>query len=545
MADPNPRTQEPELAQDVEVHIPAPDAAGSGAQASEATLSRGGDAELARDVDRATGGAARDLARAFQANAEALQSMHEIQAQLATALKRGDRSEMVVQSTQALNETFRNLTTIQRQMLSQMEAQQAATRRTPLVPLMILGLLIVVLGGIYLIIDQLQQARPSMEEMARARDENEHGRLEAYREGQTRGMEEGRTKLTTLGDELERSRIRQHALEQDRDAARADVQELQREKRAVEIERDDFADRAVKAQNEAMARKLMEDESRAQKAKLAVAEARLAQFEEDLKRERERSLRLMKERAAYGYGLKDDAPLIDVRYPDREPASPVQPSAQPETPEPAPIDLDDSVSPSTPPPPAPPTKDPLGMPPAGPGELPSPTVLNPDGTPVRRDPSAKPGAFPPPTPPVEGGDQPATKPVPVDWRRDLNRNPVLTGNVRSIVNRLLGAGSNTTRSRTEWQLSRLGGVTQDLLGDVMLLQYDTAGRLVGNISAQEMRLVADRAGKLVSVTVKNGKRVFDGKSEPLPASGYRLIVAKGEDHVRAWQNSGLVMVHEK
>ncbi|MDJ0974436.1 MAG: hypothetical protein QNJ98_08265 [Planctomycetota bacterium] len=539
-----PRSSEPELAKDVEIHAPVPHGSG--------------DAELARDVDQATGGAARELARAFQANAEALQSIHEVQATLATSLKRGDRSEMMLQSTQALNETFRNLTTIQRQMLTQMQEQQAATRRSPLVPMMLLGLLVVLLGGVYLIIDQLQEARPSMEELARVRDENEQGRLEAYRDGEARGMEAAGSKLASLEDEVDRSRLRVHALESERDAARADVEELEREKRAVETERNDLADRVVKAQNEAMARKLVEDTAREHKADLVVAKARLDQLEADLERERARNERLLKQVAAYG--LLKEEPLIDVRYPDREaakpdatppptslpatpaPASDVPPATPPATPTAEPVDLEDLPGPEAPvASPAVPGDD-LGAPPTGPGDLPAPRVRSPDGGPA---------PFPPPAPNrTEPADAPApegpkTQPVPVDWRRDLNRDAVLTGRIRSVVNRLLDAGSQTTRSRSEWQLTKLGGVTQDVLGDVMLLQYDNAGRLIGNLSAQEMRIIANRDTKVVTLVLKTGKRVFDRRAEPLPEQGVRLIVAKGEEHVRAWRNSGLVMIHDK
>lgn len=525
------RATEPELAKDVEIHAPVPHA---------------GDSDLAREVDQATGGAARDLARAFQANAEALQSIHEIQATLATALKRNDRSEMMLQSTQALNETFRNLTTIQRQMLTQMQEQQAASRRSPLVPMMLLGLLVVLLGGVYLIIDQLQEARPSMEELARVRDENERGRLDAYREGQARGVEEAGTKLTSLEDELDRSRVRLLALEGERDAARADIDELEREKRSIETERNDLADRVVKAQNEAMARKLVEETAREHKADLVVAQARLQQLEQDLERERTRNERLLKQVAAYGLGLADEEPLIEVRYPDRErPAPSAVPPAPDAGPGPPPVSRDPvdlEEVPGAPRAPTRPAPDDLGSPPAGPGELPAPTVRMADGTPAR---------FPPPDPsPGEPAEQtapaaPRPQPIPVDWRRDLNRDAVLTGRIRSVVNRLLGAGSETTRSRSEWQVSKLGGVTQDVLGDVMLLQYDPSGRLLGNLSAQEMRIVADREGKVVTLVLKTGRRVFDGRAQPLPDQGVRLIVAKGDDHVRAWLNSGLVMVHDQ
>ena len=58
----------------------------------------------------------REIAHAFRLNAEALHTLKQMQGDLARQVKRGDRSELVLQSTRSLNETFRNLTAVQREL---------------------------------------------------------------------------------------------------------------------------------------------------------------------------------------------------------------------------------------------------------------------------------------------------------------------------------------------------------------------------------------------------------------------------------------------
>jgi hypothetical protein len=88
-----------------------------------------------------------ELAQAFRANAEAIRAVHETQAEMVRALKRQDRSEIMLQSTQALNETFRNLALVQRRLLERLESPPPGPTGSRLVPLMLIGLLVVFLGG--------------------------------------------------------------------------------------------------------------------------------------------------------------------------------------------------------------------------------------------------------------------------------------------------------------------------------------------------------------------------------------------------------------
>ncbi len=94
------------------------------------------------------------LAAAFQANAEALRRSQEVQADLHRALERADRSEMVIQTTGALNETFRGLTTVQKSLAQRVEASE----RESLTGRMFLPVLVIVavalMGGVLWVVLQ-------------------------------------------------------------------------------------------------------------------------------------------------------------------------------------------------------------------------------------------------------------------------------------------------------------------------------------------------------------------------------------------------------
>src|SRR5262245_27695509 len=100
------------------------------------------------------------LAAAFQANVEALRRSHEVQADLGRALQRADRSEALLQSTGALNETFRGLTQVQRSLSQRIETsdKEARTGRWFL-PVLVLAALVVVGTGLWLVLQYVNRWR--------------------------------------------------------------------------------------------------------------------------------------------------------------------------------------------------------------------------------------------------------------------------------------------------------------------------------------------------------------------------------------------------
>lgn len=96
------------------------------------------------------------LAAAFQANAEALSRSQEMQAELGRALQRADRSEVMIQSTGALNETFKGLTSVQRTLLQRVEtAEQESKSGRWFLPILVLGALAVTGAGLALVVRKM------------------------------------------------------------------------------------------------------------------------------------------------------------------------------------------------------------------------------------------------------------------------------------------------------------------------------------------------------------------------------------------------------
>jgi hypothetical protein len=87
----------------------------------------------------------RDLAEAFRENSETLRSLAEGQARLARRIDRSDRSEAVINSTKALNDTFRGVQRIQERLASRLESER---KRPWLLMIVALGATGVVVGGI-------------------------------------------------------------------------------------------------------------------------------------------------------------------------------------------------------------------------------------------------------------------------------------------------------------------------------------------------------------------------------------------------------------
>src|SRR5438132_7944594 len=100
------------------------------------------------------------LAAAFQANAEALRRSQEMQSQLGQALQRADRSEALLQSTGALNETFRGLTQVQRSLAQRIDtSERESAQGRWFLPVIVLASLAVVGVGLWLILKYVNQWR--------------------------------------------------------------------------------------------------------------------------------------------------------------------------------------------------------------------------------------------------------------------------------------------------------------------------------------------------------------------------------------------------
>lgn len=96
------------------------------------------------------------LAAAFQANAEALRRSQEMQNELGRALQRADRSEVMVQTTGALNETFKGLTNVQRSLVSRIDASERSAKEGRwFLPILVLAAMAVLGAALWLVVRKI------------------------------------------------------------------------------------------------------------------------------------------------------------------------------------------------------------------------------------------------------------------------------------------------------------------------------------------------------------------------------------------------------
>jgi TolA-binding protein len=97
----------------------------------------------------------KDLADAFRQNTETLQSIAEGQARLGRRMERSDRSEAVISSTQALNDTFRGVKRTQEQLIGRLSKE----RRRPwqFLAASFVAAAVVIGGGLWVLLSGLAE----------------------------------------------------------------------------------------------------------------------------------------------------------------------------------------------------------------------------------------------------------------------------------------------------------------------------------------------------------------------------------------------------
>ena len=257
--------------------------------------------------------ALKELALALRTSVETMHGVRDLQAELASSLKRQDRSELVLQSTQALNDTFRNLSTIQRELMNRLEGAQdeRGGGGGRLVPLLLLGLLVVFLGGIYVVLDVLDRMEADRPDPALIAQQASQQTLQAFREGKAEAGDESELALSHLQDQLQQMEERERALRHKLDAETGGRSELQAEIRGLEVERDGLAAQIRAAQSEVLARRAVEDELRQVTGRLAVMEPRMLDLEAAIASEKAENARLRERLGAIGLGRPDPAPTED------------------------------------------------------------------------------------------------------------------------------------------------------------------------------------------------------------------------------------------
>ena len=250
----------------------------------------------------------REIATAFRMNAEALHTLKQMQGDLADSVKRGDRSQLVVQSTKALNETFRNLSAVQRELLSRLDATRAenAPARSPVVPLLLLGLLVVLLGGIYVVLDAIDRKGAGAPQTPPA--DIAQKVMDSWKQGRVEGAEHADAEVRRLTARLEEEQARGRRLEPQLDARGDELGSAERARRSAELERDTFASQIQKARAEVLARKTLEEEVLSLSAQADSKDRILKDLQGDLDLTRRQNAFLRQRLADYGMGFTEEDP---------------------------------------------------------------------------------------------------------------------------------------------------------------------------------------------------------------------------------------------
>ncbi len=255
--------------------------------------------------------ALRDLAIAFRTNAEAIQGVKELQAELVRAVKRQDRSEMVLQSTQALNDTFRNLTQVQRELVKRLAdapppgPAAAGGGSGRLVPLMLIALLVVFLGGTYVVLLAMEQVRKHQQDPALVAKQAAESALVGMRQGLEDRDAMHLREIQRLQEQAESLRQRESALIERLERDGANTADLAVQVRSLEAEKEALASQVLQAQNEILAKRALEQELTSTASRMAVIEPRMEELTRTLDAERAENEHLRKRLAAIGYGLPD------------------------------------------------------------------------------------------------------------------------------------------------------------------------------------------------------------------------------------------------
>jgi hypothetical protein len=115
-----------------------------------------------------------------------------------------------------------------------------------------------------------------------------------------------------------------------------------------------------------------------------------------------------------------------------------------------------------------------------------------------------------------------------------------------LIRRTVNGFLETARGKGEyWQVAVIRGVSADRLHDVAVPHYDDRGKLLDSIEAKELVIWIDRARRLVEFEFRGGHSTFAGTRTPFRDGTLRKVVGEGEEVVRLWQNSGLLILRTR
>lgn len=242
--------------------------------------------------------------QAFRANAEALDRLGAMHVELARSLQRSDRSELMLQSTAALNESFRNMATIQRELLRALEDRDSGRKRSRLPALASLGFLIVLVGGIAALVEAIRGSRAH----AVAVDPSHIAReiQQSFVAGRSAAATEREEERVRLAEEREAARTRVQELDSQFEQQLDALAEADRTRRALETENEFLRQDVARGQQAAIAKEHLAREIERLQREEGQRDVERARFEREIDLLRGTNLDLKQRIADYGLGLPDE-----------------------------------------------------------------------------------------------------------------------------------------------------------------------------------------------------------------------------------------------
>ena len=507
---------------------------------------------------RGGAGPSKELAQAFRMNAEALHRLESLQRDMSEAFQRSDRSALMLQSTEALNETFRNVATIQRELLNRLEAPPRA-KASPLLKLAVLGLFAILVGATVALVEAIRQQRSEPVNVAKIAEQIH----ESYVTGQREGEADREREVQRLEEELDAARVRAEESSHTLDEKLDELAEHQRKVRSLERENTDLASHVSKGRDAFIQSELLSQEIEALRRKEMSHDRVVEAYEERLNKLRRKNLDLRQRVADARLGLppEDGSDLVPVGAAPgstnvilpKDPDAPFDPEAAtdedvqdlPQIPAVvAELPNASSASEASADPVAP--EDPwdeAGSEHAGPVESAEPAARPAADDPLARAPESVPVVpsaedMPPPVVrPPEGESSAAAEPAPGEVialdARPLSKDPDRVRRARSSVNALLKRARGPGRGA--FMVAGVEGVAEDRLGGVTLVRFDPQGQQDDIFYAKRVEVFADPAGREAYFVLREGTRRNRTRgTSMLPETGQKIRVARSPELVRAW-----------
>ncbi len=256
------------------------------------------------------------LAAAFQANAEALSRSQEMQAELGRALQRADRSEVMIQSTGALNETFKGLTSVQRSLLQRVEtAEEASKSGRWFLPLLVLGALAVTGAALALVVHKMDDVEERVVGNADLATQLHASLTQGVNEGRTNAEAAFAVERRVFEERVSRLEADLAGVRAERDARASELKEASSTLQGLQGE-------VMTARADSLRARAMEEELARLRVEGASKDPELDRLKRELAEEKRTNAGLRQRLADLGIGRGAPDPAAETPRPEEAAAAP-------------------------------------------------------------------------------------------------------------------------------------------------------------------------------------------------------------------------------